>query len=68
MLKEKIDNHTLINRVLYILASGLVVSEMDLELRNGQMVLNMLATGKIIEHMAKENSFISMVICTKENG
>ena len=55
MLKEKIDNHTLINRVLYILASGLVVSEMDLELRNGQMVLNMLATGKIIEHMAKEN-------------
>ena len=68
MLKEKIDNHTLINRVLYILASGLVVSEMDLELRNGQMVLNMLATGKIIEHMDKENSFISMVICTKENG
>jgi hypothetical protein len=68
MLKEKIDNHTLINRVLYISASGLVVSEMDLELRNGQMVPNMLATGKIIEHMDKENSFISMVICTKENG
>lgn len=41
MLNEKIDHHTLINLVLYIMVNGLVDSEMDLELRTGQMVLNM---------------------------
>ena len=67
-LKEKRDLPILSKLVQLTTASGLVDSEMDMESRNGQMVLFMKGTGKTIVHTAKENSFTSTATFTMAIG
>ena len=68
MQEERRDQLTNINQEQDILDSGLEVSEMVMEYKNGQMELNMKGLGKIIGLMGKENSFMLMVIFMKVNG
>lgn len=48
--------------------SGKVASEMGTGSKNGQMELDMKATGKTIELMVRANSRTSMVTCMKAIG
>ena len=41
---------------------------MDMVLRNGKMVQNMLVNGNLIRLVAKENSGMSTVTFSKDNG
>jgi hypothetical protein len=50
------------------MVNGLEVLETVLEYKNGLMGLDMKVLGKIIEHMARVNLLILMVIFMMENG
>jgi len=68
MLSVKREIHIHSKQVPLLMENGSVGSEMDSDVRNGQMVLNTKDNGKIIEPTAKENSFISTVISMMESG
>ena len=68
MPSEKKEIHIPSRLVPLMMVSGSAASEMDLVHKNGQMVLSMKVNGKIIEHTARENSFILTVISMMEIG
>ena len=68
MPSVKRETHIHSKQVPLLMENGSVGSEMDSDVKNGQMVLNTKDNGKIIEPMAKENSFISTVISMMESG
>ena len=68
MQKEREDLLIDLKQEPFMMENGLVDSEMDLGFKNGQTVLVMKVSGKIIELMAKENLLTLMEIFTRENG
>ena len=62
------DNHINLKLVPSILVNGKVVSAMDLENRHGLTVQNMQVNGEKIEHMAREDLFMSTVIFMTDIG
>jgi len=68
MQREKREILILLRLEPHMMENGLAVLEMDMEFKSGLMVLNMRASGKIIELMAKVNLLILMVISMMENG
>lgn len=68
MLKKKEDLLIDLKQEPYMMENGLVDSEMDMGFNNGQMVLFMKVSGKIIELMVKENLLTLMVMSMRENG
>jgi len=54
--------------VLSIQDSGTLGLEMDLEVKCGQMVADMRATGNLIKLTVKENLFMLTAISMKVNG
>lgn len=68
MPSERKEIHIPSRQVPLMMVSGSAASEMDSVHRNGQMVLSMKVNGKIIEHTARENSFILTVISMMEIG
>jgi hypothetical protein len=66
--KEKREAPTPSRLELPTTENGLVVSEMAMVSRNGQMVLYTMDTGKTTELMEKESSFTSMEISTMVTG
>jgi hypothetical protein len=57
-LREKTDQLILSVLVQLILVSGLVVSEMVMAYKCGQMELVMRVNGRITEHMVRANLFM----------
>jgi len=68
MLKKKEDLLIDLKQEPYMMENGLVDSEMDMGFNNGQMVLFMKGSGKIIELMVKANLLTLMVMSMRENG
>ena len=63
-----IDKPSLLITELNILANGKVIRGMDMENKNGLMVLNMKDIGKMTWHTVQEHSYTCTVISTKANG
>jgi len=68
MPSEKKETHIPLKLEQHTTVNGLEASEMGMVFKNGQMVLNMKDSGKIIEHTEKASSFILMVTSMMENG
>jgi len=68
MPKEREDLLIDLKQELSMMENGLVDLEMDMESKNGRMVLDMKVSGEIIELMAKENLLTLMVMFMRENG
>ena len=68
MPKEREDLLIDLKQELSMMENGLVDLEMDMESKNGRMVLDMKVSGEIIELMAKENLLTLMAMFMRENG
>ena len=68
MLRERREKLIGIKQEQRIPVSGLVVSEMVMESKFGQMVPAMREIGKTTEHKASENSPILTVTSTRATG